>query len=451
MRTLLVARLAVFGMLTVAGVAVVALIRGQTPRPLPADIKAPAEPVGAQPVSGSSISPSKLASPPSRPRLPVVYDRLRQIETLPELPRQMVVATMQGVEWLSRYNQPNGLFLYGYLPALNVPLEGENLLHQAQAAFALARAARFTGDDALAARATQSCLTLLSLTTVDASGARRPVQPSIVCNRLALAGTLAMAVYELPDPAADLLSKADELVAFIQRQQRDDGSLNASDDKSEANDAESVNQFSGPGAAALAMSQRVRPSPAKADALRRCVGFYRRWFREHPSPEMIPSFTAACAEGYQALKENAFAEFAMEMNDWLTSLQYVDAPDPRRPLWRGGFKSHAKGRLETTAPGIEAAYYARSFADACRLIRLMPSPDLQRHDRYRAALTRSLQFMTTLQFTEANAQHLSAGYRAMVVGGFHPTHQDGNLRIDQGAAAVSAFVQFFVCGADRAQ
>jgi hypothetical protein len=140
------------------------------------------------------------------------------------------------------------------------------------------------------------------------------------------------------------------------------------------------------------------------------------------------------------------------MNDWLCGLQYVDATNPRQALWRGGFKKVANGRIELTAPGIESALYAQSLADCCRLIRQMPAPaDVPRYDRYRAALLSALNFVSTLQFTESNTLHFSQEYREFLVGGFHPTQIDGNLRIDQGAAAVSAFVQFFVSGADKAQ
>ena len=53
-----------------------------------------------------------------------------------------------------------------------------------------------------------------------------------------------------------------------------------------------------------------------------------------------------------------------------------------------------------------------------------------------------MQFLTTLQYTDANTQHFADWYRPRLVGGFHASHQDGNLRIDYTQHAVSALVQY---------
>jgi len=283
----------------------------------------------------------------------------------------------------------------------------------------------------------------------------RRLSRSIIGNRLAMAGFLVMGIHELPEASPDLLAKAEELCAFIRQQQREDGSLSYVDAPGDAAllqvDPEGVNKYPGPALAALAMSLRSRPSPGKIETLVKAVAYYRKWFREHPHPDMAPWMTAACADAYTATKDQRFAEFAFEMNDWLCALQYAESPDPRRPQWRGGFKKITDGKLQMAAPGIEAALYAQSLADCCRLIRQMQKPDLQRYDRCREAAIRSLQFLATLQFSESNTMHISVNYRDFLVGGFHPTHLDGNLRTDQTAAGVSAFVQFLVSGADKAQ
>jgi hypothetical protein len=91
-------------------------------------------------------------------------------------------------------------------------------------------------------------------------------------------------------------------------------------------------------------------------------------------------------------------------------------------------------------PDIGAAAYAESLAEACRVAR--EAGDLQRHTRYSETLVRCLQFLTTLQYVEGNTQHFSDWYRTQLVGGFHASHQDGNLRIDYNQHAVTALVQY---------
>lgn len=224
---------------SLAAAVIVSLAQGQPspPRELPPALRGQVNSTPKsdtiQPVLGNGAAETTIK------RNAVPFDRFRQFETLPELTKQTVLSAMMGMEWLYRYNQPNGVFLYGYLPALGRPMEGDNQLHQAMATFALARAARFTGDERYIARAHQAVLTLLTSTVKDSENPaiRRPIQPSIICNRLAAAGYLLMTIHELPDPASDLLGKADELAVFIRSKQLENGSFSYTDTPSDASPA----------------------------------------------------------------------------------------------------------------------------------------------------------------------------------------------------------------------
>ena len=92
---------------------------------------------------------------------------------------------------------------------------------------------------------------------------------------------------------------------------------------------------------------------------------------------------------------------------------------------------------EADARGAEAAF---SLAQACRVARL--SGDLRRLANYQKALEGSLQFLGTLQYTEANTQHFVEWFRPAIVGGFHFSHQDGNLRIDYAQNALLAQIEY---------
>ena len=138
-------------------------------------------------------------------------------------------------------------------------------------------------------------------------------------------------------------------------------------------------------------------------------------------------------------KEPAFADAVYEMSDGVCGLQY-DRLDPRRPLWVGGFRGWADGKPLEKAPDVGSAAYAEGLAEACRVARA--GGDLVRHRRYAEALERCLQFLMTLQYTEANTQHFNPWYRQRLLGGFHTSHQDGDLRIDHAQHAVCAMVQY---------
>src|SRR5439155_19520550 len=92
------------------------------------------------------------------------------------------------------------------------------------------------------------------------------------------------------------------------------------------------------------------------------------------------------------------------------------------------------------APDIGSAAALISLVEACRLARA--AGDVQHHQRYRQALEGGLQFLTTLQYSEANTQHFADWYRPALVGAFHASHQDGNLRLDYAQDALLALVQY---------
>jgi hypothetical protein len=391
-------------------------------------------------------SPSAAPTPSSPPAVvQAVAKAPRDFSKLPALQKEMLVSAQAGADWLFRMNTVKGRFLYGYLPALKCDMEGDHFLRQIGAAFALARAARYTGEDRFTARATQAILALLDETVVEGKdpAVRHTSLPSLVVNRLSSAGLLVLAISELPAPQADLLDKSEELCHFIRAQQRTDGSLRcndaSTDDKSGSDDLEAVNEYPGIALCALMRSQLHRAASWKTDAVTKAAAFYRPYWQAHKTMRFVPWQSAACCEAYLKTKDAKLAEFVNEMNDWICTLQYSQI-DPRHMLWYGGFMTWTDGRLIESPPEVSSAVYAESLVEACRVAR--ESGDVQRHQRYSEAVVRCLQFLGTVQYTDANSQHFADWYRPRVLGGFHASHQDGNLRIDYTQHAVLALVQY---------
>jgi hypothetical protein len=367
---------------------------------------------------------------------------VRDFSKLDTLQQEMLHSCQRGADWLYRMNGVKGRFLHGYLPALKTAMEGDHYLRQVGAAFALARAASYLGEERYAARATQAILTLLEDTVLDAddSHCRHTSLPSVVVNRLGAAALLVLAINELPAPQADLLDKSEQLCNWIRRQARDDGSLRCGDaGKSEGDNVEWINEYPGLALHAVLRSQKHRPAKWKTELARKAVTHYRAWWKEHRNVAFVRAQTAAFAEAYVQTKEAAFADFVYEMNDWLCGLQYEQI-DPQRLTWYGGFMSWADGKAVDSVPTIGSASCAESLAQACRVARA--ATDVTRHQRYTEVLQRGLQFVVRLQYTEANAQHFAEWYRPRLVGAFHASFQDGNLRIDYAQHALSALVSY---------
>jgi hypothetical protein len=432
-----------FFLATTVGVLGYGSTRGQpAPKELPPAV-IPPTPINPQ---AKGVVPAAAAAPA---RKPAPFDRFRKYDELPPVTRDLVFATQRGMEWLCRdfVHQPSGRFVAGINPALGKFTEDDNFIRQALGAFALARAAKLTGEEKYAVPAAQTILSLLAEVPKDAAdpSMRKPTQPSALCNRVGSAAHLAMAIYELPDAAPELVQCGEELCRYLRTYVQSDGSIRSTEP---GEPADPKVDYSGPALAALAMSQRAAPAKWKQDAVAVGLAYYRKQFRSTPNAHMIPWMTAACVETNLHTKDPAAAEFAFEMADWMRKLQY-DGTDRPHAAWRGGFMTVADGRVSQTPPTVETALYALALADDCRMIRQMDRPDPARYDQYRAALTAALQFVTTLQYGEENTQHFASHFRPALVGAFHPSGSDGNLRTDHTAVAVAALAQYLIAGADR--
>jgi hypothetical protein len=355
-------------------------------------------------------------------------------------PKQIYLSGQRGSEWLQRANRTDGRFVYGYIPALRTPLEGDSYLRQTGAAFALAKAARYYKDDQAKALANQAVLTLLLDTA--AADAKNPqvrvcTLPPNAVNRLAAAAMLVQAIAELPAPAADLLDQADQLCNYLGKMQRNDGSLAAND--SAAEDGDAADFYSGEALYALTHSYQHRPAAWKLDVVRKALPYYQARWRGAKNLAMVPRHSAAYTEAYLLTKDKAYADFVFELGDWLCTFQFQQL-DPLHPLWVGGFMSCVDGKPVPAPPQIVSAAYAESLADAARVARQIG--DVTRWQRYKDTLERCLQFLMTLQYTDANSQHFAEWYRPVVLGAFHASHTDGNLRLDYTQQALSAMVQY---------
>ncbi|GIW79912.1 MAG: hypothetical protein KatS3mg105_1719 [Gemmatales bacterium] len=300
-----------------------------------------------------------------------------------------------------------------------------------------ARAARFNWDNRYAARATQAILTLLTETRVDAKqGSRFTILPSVIVNRLGAAGLTVAAIHELPAPQKDLLDQGEQFCVFIRRCQEKNGALRFSDN---VHHKEGINEYPGQALYGLLLSQRHRPAKWKSDLAFHALPYYRSWWRENKNMDFVAWQSLAFTEAYLQTGNKEFADFVFEMNDWLVRLQYPPL-DPRRPLWGGGFKSWSEGKEVETAPDIRSALYAESLAAAWRAAGR--AGDLKRHQNYGEALQHCLQFLSRLQYTEANTQHFADWYRPRLLGAFHGSLEDGNIRVDYTQHAVYAMLLY---------
>jgi hypothetical protein len=437
--------------LAVVALATWSLTRGQAPAGGSAPQRPPAASSLASPPATTPASATPKLAPPSDSvdstpeATPSDKDQAaRDSAAVNPLQEQILLSAHRGADWLYRMNGVDGRFLVGQLPAVNAEMEGDHFLRQAGAALALARAARMTRDQNYADRATHSILVLLGETVVDAKDKtlRYTALPSAVVNRVAAAGLLAQAIHELPDPKSDLLDAAEQLCNYIRKQQRADGSICLSDSVEESNKAEEGDDgspYPGVALAGLMRSHQRRPAAWKIDVVRKALTYYGPILKAHKDPVVLPAQAAAYAEAFLLTKEVAFADCVFAVNDEICEWQY-DRLDPRHPDWWGGFMNWQDGKPVATAPTVGGAVLAEALVEAYRVAR--QADDAKHSHRYRTALELHFQFLTRLQYTQANTRHFADWYRPKVLGGFHVSAVDGNLNLDDTRHVVAAMTQY---------
>lgn len=390
--------------------------------------------------------------------------------------RTVYYSARRGANWLKSMQRPDGLFVYGWIPSLNRPMEGNNYLRQAGAAAALARSAAYTQDQAQGLAARQAILVLLSSYTAVHPEDKTIRQPSVApsqANPVGFAALLLLAISELPQPTDALLEHGDGLAKFLASRQRPDGSINIADtlllDDSPHDDLVGMNFYPGEALYALMRNHAIRPQQWKLDVVERAFNFYRDHWKQHPDPTFIPWQTAAFTEAYLWSKKQEYAAFVFEMNDWLLQFQYMEGSGTPAE-WNGGFASLQDRHLVRTPPTAATGSYAEGMVEACRVARWIANECQQRVDNstgeertkheeslkaaharlvlYKQAAERSLQFLVRNQYTIKEASHFEHWYREKLNGAIYGGVEDGTVRIDFTQHAVCAMFHYLTHVAD---
>ena len=91
-----------------------------------------------QPPTGLRLEPvTPTAAPVAAAPAPAVAGATTEghdLAKLPPLQKQMYLSVLSAADWLHRANRDDGRFVYGYLPAVNLVMEGDHYLRQAGAA-----------------------------------------------------------------------------------------------------------------------------------------------------------------------------------------------------------------------------------------------------------------------------------------------------------------------------
>lgn len=411
------------------------------PRRLPASV------TGA-PVAGP-VTPAGVSAPAAPPASAAPVSRiLPNLTQLPPETQASYYSFRAGADWLWRMNQPGGRFVAGINSSYGRAVEADVDARQALGTLALAEAARFTGDERIAARATGSVLALLTLTKVDPADAScREFTPGAERGgRVQCAAALVLAIARLPKAEAKLQADGLALAVGLAKRVAADGRVDCEDVKGDTNSFPRQNGLVVQGLvleAVLAAQALPNASPEVAAAGGRVVGGFRIAVQEGApvaSLQAIPLLPALTEIASRNPADAAAVQAAFAAADSVVQQQVLRS-SARNPYWGGGI-SHAGAE-----PTIDTADAARGLALATKLTRQVG--DATRYAKYRAATVMALEFCRSLQVSAENGEHFEKGFRTnYLLGGCRVGPSDGVMRPDSTGALVRAQVAFLTSGAE---
>ena len=267
-----------------------------------------------------------------------------------------------------------------------------------------------------------------------------------MCNRVGFAATLALAIDSLPAADAKLQLEAEKLCEFIHKNCRPDGSIQYTDGAGQFGGSRSRGERI-PGAVLLAIIAGTVCDRPRGNLMRSSGPWpITVLYQARPHPLLAATLTPAFAELFLQTRMHDAAVFVFDLNDTLCRYQ-IQAGDPRLPQWIGGFRSVANNEFTDVPSGPETGCYLQSLSFARQVAR---QADLDRHGKYTAASQEAIQYLTDLQYVETNTRHFETSFRVnMLMGAFHLSPSDGNIRIDATATAVTGMVQFLMVASEK--
>lgn len=358
---------------------------------------------------------------------------------------EALAATIDRLAGYVIYRQlPSGFFSYQYEPSLDIYTEDDNLVRQAGMAWALSRHAQAYGKSASAAAADLALKRLIRRVVDLPLTEHRPRRSAVKGlpdtreaafvagleghHKLGITALTALAMFDHPeaDKYRDVRRK---LVNGLYRLQTDSGMFITAFPPVR----KLSTQYYFPGEALLVIARDYEEQPTRraVEAFDAAFEYYRRLFREDPTPPFAAWHIQAFARMAGPTKRRDYADFVFEMTDWLVDKQYDQTNCPWPELY-GGVEAYVERRV-----GVATASYLEGFTDALRLARRVG--DQPRSQRYRGAVRLAARFVMQLQVRPVEAYYVSSLQDA--VGGIRTSPSNNLLRIDHCQHALLALMK----------
>ena len=335
-------------------------------------------------------------------------------------------------QWMISNLSAEGALPYKYWPSRGAESEADNAIRRFLATRALSQLGELRGSAKMREAAHRNLRFNLNRYFQDIGGGRGAIVEQTGA-KLGAAALAALAILESPSrqeflPALTMLAAGVDSMADEERGFR---TFFFPPER----DGDNWNFYSGE--ALLFWAEALRRGDECAPTLDRCAEVFERCRARHyesRNPAFVPWHTQACASLFAHSGRREFADFALEISDWLLPMQQWDGLptdlrgrfyNPRRPEF---------GPPHASSTGV----YLEGFADALALARAVG--DWSRADTYERAIRRGLRSLRQLQFRdERDAFYVSKKKRVM--GALRTEVYDNTVRVDSAAHALLAAIK----------
>lgn len=343
-----------------------------------------------------------------------------------EIGPQMLQDTVQGMAgWLQRNVAASGRMTYKYWPSSGKTSQANNTIRQFMATVALGRLAKRSGCPDDAARARRNLRYNLATFYAAQAGIG-----TIMHDQKAKLGAMALAALAILEFRQSGLIEAelhqaefDGLCRGIALLWQPDGSFRSFLYPPTRND----NQNFYPGEALLfwASLHRASKDPGLAAKCLKSFEYYRNFHLAAPNPAFVPWHSQAYVMLYQDLGITALADFVLQRNDWLLTMQQWQpalAPDFAGRFYDPDHPEY--GPPHASATGV----YMEGLAAAWHLAQELGQTD--RAETYAQALRRGLRALRQLQFRDVQTDAFYITRPERVIGGLRTESYDNEIRVD---------------------
>lgn len=352
-----------------------------------------------------SFSGDRSAKPINLFRYQELVDRSQVTPT--EIQRRLKLAR----NWLlDKRSEFYGFLHYEYIPSHDSFSETDSNIRQMGTLWSIAKYANFYNDAEMKALAAEGLDYVLDFQKKE--GDKIYICPPNDDAKIAYNAFVLLALVEIENyPLREQIMAG--LYRALVGQQRPDGGF---DTIFKEQTERGIDFYPGETLTAMAAYAEKTNHLEAYDVIAKAYPYYSAYFRKTPTTAFVPWHSQAYTSLYLHTKDRKYADFVLEINDWLIDTHQI-LKNPAHPDMLGGFRKD---------PNYSSTAFSEGVACAFHVAKTLQDPQIIK--KYEESFTLALRFIFQLQYDENDVFFFKGAPR--VLGGIRTSLTDTKQRID---------------------